>query len=91
VCNVYTLHGFYSPAEVEQIAVDCRNADIGCVACKRLLAQNLAEYFAPFRERRARLAEDPDRVWGILEDGARQASAIASQVIAEVRDAIQLP
>jgi tryptophanyl-tRNA synthetase len=91
VCNVYTLHGVYSPAEVEQIAVDCRNADIGCVACKRLLAQNLAEYFAPFRERRARLAEDPDRVWGILEDGARQASAIASQVIAEVRDAIQLP
>jgi tryptophanyl-tRNA synthetase len=91
VCNVYTLHGVYSPAEVEQIAVDCRNADIGCVACKRLLAQNLAEYFAPFRERRARLAEDPDRVWGILEDGASQASAIASQVIAEVRDAIQLP
>jgi len=91
VCNVYTLHGFYSPAEVEQIAVDCRNADIGCVACKRLLARNLAEYFAPFRERRAEFAEDPDRVWGILEDGARHASAIASEVMAEVRDAIQLP
>jgi len=91
ICNVYTLHGFYSPAEVEQIAVDCRSADIGCVACKRLLAQNLAEYFAPFRERRAQLAEDPDRVWGILEDGARRASAIASEVMAEVRDAIQLP
>jgi len=91
ICNVYTLHGFYSPAEVDQIAVDCRNADIGCVACKRLLAQNLAEYFAPFRERRAQLAEDPDRVWGILEAGASRASAIASEVIAEVREAIQLP
>jgi tryptophanyl-tRNA synthetase len=91
ICNVYTLHGFYSPAEVDQIAVDCPNADIGCVQCKRLLARNLAEYFAPFRERRARLAEDPERVWGILEAGASRASAIASEVIAEVREAIRLP
>ncbi|MFW6135623.1 MAG: tryptophan--tRNA ligase [Chloroflexota bacterium] len=91
VCNVFTLHGFFSPEKVDQIAVDCRSADIGCVACKRLLARNLAEYFAPFRERRAELAEDPGRVWRILEDGAARASAIASEVMAEVREAIQLP
>jgi tryptophanyl-tRNA synthetase len=91
VCNVYTLHGFFSPGEVDQIAVDCRNADIGCVQCKKLLAQNLAEYFGPFRERRAQLAQDPERVWGILEAGASRASAIASEVMTEVREAIQLP
>lgn len=91
VCNVFTLHGFFSPEDVERIEVDCRSADVGCVQCKRLLAENLAAYFEPFRQRRARFAEDPTRVWGILEDGAARASAIASQVMAEVREAIQLP
>ncbi|MFO7741840.1 MAG: tryptophan--tRNA ligase [Anaerolineae bacterium] len=91
VCNVFTLHGFFSPEDVERIELDCRSADVGCVQCKRLLAENLAAYFEPFRQRRARFAEDPARVWGILEDGAARASAIASQVMAEVREAIQLP
>ncbi len=91
VCNVFTLHGFFSPDDVEQIEVDCCNADIGCVQCKRLFAKNLADYFAPLRERRAELAADPDYVWDILAEGARCASAIAEEVIAEVKDAVGLP
>lgn len=91
VCNVFTLHGVFSPGDVEGIAVDCRGARIGCVQCKKLLARHLAEYFAPFRERRAQLAEDPDRVWQILEDGAARASTIASKVMGEVREAVRLP
>ena len=91
VCNVFTLHGVFSPDDVAQIEADCRSADIGCVQCKKLFAKNLAEYFAPFRERRAALAADPDRVWQILTDGARRASDVASEVMAGVREAIQLP
>jgi tryptophanyl-tRNA synthetase len=91
VCNVFTLHGFFSPEQVEQIEHECRSAEIGCVQCKRLFAKNLADYFAPFRERRAELAADPDLVWNVLDNGARRASVIASQVIAEVQDAVGLP
>ena len=91
VCNVFTLHRVFSPDDVERIEADCRHADIGCVQCKKLFAKNLAEYFAPFRERRAALAADPDRVWQILTDGARRASDVASEVMAGVREAIQLP
>jgi tryptophanyl-tRNA synthetase len=91
VCNVFTLHGFFSPQDVDQIEVDCRTANMGCVQCKKLFAKNLAEYFALFRKRRAELAADPDRVWEILEDGADRATAIAAEVIAEVKDAVQLP
>jgi len=91
VCNVFTLHGFFSPDRVAQIEQDCRGAGIGCVQCKRLFAQNLADYFAPFRERRAELAADSDLVWDILADGAHRASAIASEVIAKVKDAVGLP
>ncbi len=91
VCNVFTLHGFFSPGQVMQIEHDCRSAAIGCVACKRLFAKNLADYFAPLRERRAALAADPDHVWDILADGARRASAIAAETIAEVKAAAGLP
>ncbi len=91
VCNVFALHRFFSPDHVAQIETDCRSAGIGCVDCKRLFADNLIAYFAPFRERRARLSADPDYVWDVLAEGARRASRIASEVIAEVKDAIGLP
>ena len=91
VCNVFALHGFFSPDQVAQIEQDCRRAAIGCVECKRLFASNLANYFAPFRERRAALAADPDRVWDILADGARRASIIAAETIAEAKAVVGLP
>ncbi len=91
VCNVFTLHGFFSAAQVAQIEEDCRSARIGCVECKRLFARNLADHFAPFRARRAELAADPNLVWDVLADGARRASTIASGVIAEVKAAVGLP
>ena len=91
VCNVFTLHEFFSPDQVAQIEKECRTAKIGCVDCKRLFAQNLSEYFAPFRARRAELAAEPNLVWEVLAEGARRASVIASEVIANVKDAVGLP
>jgi len=91
VCNVFTLHGFFSPDQVAQIEQDCRTAAIGCVECKRLFAGNLSAYFAPFRQRRAALAADPQCVWDILAEGTRRASAIAAETIAEVKAAVGLP
>jgi tryptophanyl-tRNA synthetase len=91
VCNVFTLHGQFSPSEAAQIEADCRTADIGCVDCKKIFARNLVAHFEPFRERRAEFARDPDYVWDVLADGARRAQAIARQTMAEVREAVGLP
>jgi tryptophanyl-tRNA synthetase len=91
VCNVFTLHGFFSAGQVDQIEADCRSARIGCVDCKKRFSQNLSEYFAPFRVRRAEYDADPDHVWDVLADGARRARAIADEVIGEVKEAVGLP
>jgi len=92
VCNVFSLHQIFTPQEiVQQIDSDCRTAGIGCVDCKKMLAENLADYFAPLRERRARLSENPDEVWEVLHRGAEKAGVIASQVIDEVKGAVGLP
>lgn len=92
VCNVFTMHKIFSSAEeVAMINVECRQAGIGCVDCKKIFAKNLNEHLQPFRDRRAELAQDPDKVWNVLAEGAVKARTIAEQTIAEVKEAIGLP
>jgi tryptophanyl-tRNA synthetase len=92
VCNVYSMHKIFSPAEeVEMVNVECRRAGIGCVDCKKRLAANLNTHLEPFRVRRAELAACPDDVQDVLNDGAKRARVIAQQTMEEVREAIQLP
>ena len=89
VCNVFTLHKiFSSPEEVDRINQECRTASIGCVECKRLLAANLNQHLAPFRERRTKLAEDKGFVRAVLSDGAERARVIAEETMREVREAV---
>ena len=92
VCNVFSFHKIFSaPEEVETINSECRKAGIGCVDCKKRMAQNLNAYFAPLRERRDKLTENPNYVWDVLHDGDKRARAIAQQTMEEVRAAIGLP
>jgi len=91
VCNVFSLHKFFSANEIGQIEADCRSAAIGCVDCKKLFASNLNAHLAPFREKRAQLAAQPNLVWDVLNEGACRARAIAQPVLAEVKAAIGLP
>lgn len=91
VCNVFTLHGFFTDDEVRaDIDRRCRSAEIGCVDCKRILSDNIATSFAPFRERAEQYHRNPARVREILDDGARRARVIAKQTIGEVRERMGL-
>jgi tryptophanyl-tRNA synthetase len=92
VCNVYSLHKMFTPADkVAEINVECRRAGIGCVDCKKILAANLNAHLEPFRTRRAELDKNPKAVWEILDDGAKRARVIAEATMVEVREAIGLP
>ena len=66
VCNVYALHKYFTPIEVEEIGKECRTAGIGCVDCKKLLAKNMNESLASLREKRAELAARPEYIKEIL-------------------------
>ncbi len=93
ICNVQTLHKVFcpDPALPEQIAEQCRNATIGCVEHKKMLAEDLIKALAPHRERRAELAAHPERIWEILNDGAARASEIAAETLRECKEAVGLP
>jgi len=91
VCNVFSLHRHFTPAEaIPDIESQCRGATRGCVACKAILAENLAEHLAPVRERARELKAHPNRVQEILEAGAARARAEAATTMAMVREGMGL-
>ena len=52
VCNIYALHGFFSPeAQQAEAAAGCRSAGIGCLYCKKILSGNISRELAPIRAR----------------------------------------
>lgn len=90
-CNVFSLHGFFTPAErTETIERECRSAEIGCVDCKRLLADGIAREFEPMRARAADYRARPERVWEILGDGAARCRGLARETLSVVRDRMGL-
>lgn len=89
ICNVYTFHKIYSPDEmVKQINEECRKGEIGCVDCKKKMAENLVKALLPIREKRNELDSDPDMVKEILEKGNKKAKSLAGETMAEVKAVI---
>jgi tryptophanyl-tRNA synthetase len=90
ICNVFRLHNFFTQARVEEIGLECRRAGIGCVDCKKTLAESINSNLKPFQERRASLASKPGYVGQVLADGADQAEAIAKATLKEVKERMKL-
>jgi tryptophanyl-tRNA synthetase len=90
-CNVCGLHRFFSPDHWEEIWDGERAARTGCVDVKGMLAEAIAEHFAPVRERRAALESRPGAVWEVLSEGSRRARELAGETIALAREACGLP
>lgn len=91
VCNVFTFHGLYSERQtVQGVGRECRAAEIGCVECKMMMADNLIKGLAPFREKRAYYEAHLDQVREALEDGERKARLIAGRTMEEVRAAVKI-
>lgn len=90
VCNVFKLHQQFNTAEVPTICEECKKGNIGCVECKRKLANCINESLAPLRERRIALEAKPDYIKEVMNDGAKRASVIAKATIEEVRSRMNL-
>lgn len=90
VCVVYTFHKFFNAPEVEHIGAVCRNAEIGCVACKKHLYERMWEKMADIHARRQELQAHPGRIKDILHDGDARARAVAQRTMEEVRAAMHM-
>jgi len=89
VCPVFAWHKLFSGQDlVTRIDAECRTAAIGCVDCKKLMAENLITWIEPVQARRMEFEAQPGRVWDILDAGGKKAHAAARRTMKRVRDAI---
>ena len=89
VCPVYDWHKLFSPPEtLAWSAHGCRTAEIGCIECKRAMADNLIKWIAPIRERRLQHEKDMAGVLKILEEGSKKARRVATGTMERVREVI---
>ena len=71
-------------------AVEAEYADAGYGTLKQAVADAVVAYLAPLQGRYAELRDDPSAVDAALGTGAEKAEAVASKVIARVREAAGL-
>jgi len=90
VCNIDTLHRLYGCVKLGEIETECRAAKIGCVECKKLLADEVNTALEPFRTRRAEIAQRKGYLEEIFADGAQRAGVIARETIREVKEKMHL-
>lgn len=89
--SVYELYKlFASPEEVAEMAAKFRAGNYGYGHAKKELFAAYERMFAPFRERRAQLEQDPDFVEDVLKKGAARARAEAQKTMDRVRAAVGL-
>ncbi len=91
ICNVYSFHKMYSDESLTaQINRDCRDAAIGCVDCKKKMAESLVAALEPVREKTEYYEEHPDIVDDIIAQGDRRAGEEAGRTLLKVREAVKI-
>ena len=81
---------FGTNEEVEEICSGCKNATMGCMECKKRLAQKVNDYFKPIREKRKELGNNMDYIYKIAYEGTEKAKKITSQTLEKVKNHMQI-
>lgn len=91
VCNIYTMHRAFSPADaIQELDEACRKATVGCIDCKKALFKNMMDELRPVRDKANYLKDHPDDVSDALHKGARECSLIAKETMEKVRASLGL-
>lgn len=90
VCTAFKFQQLFNKAEVGEIESSCREGCIGCVACKKRLAEKMVDLMSSMHVRRAEYENKPELIKEILAEGAKRARTVAADTMEEVRAAMHL-
>ncbi|HET7235324.1 MAG TPA: tryptophan--tRNA ligase [Actinomycetota bacterium] len=88
ICAIFDLHKLFSQDILAWTEENCRSGALGCVECKGNLADRIAGYYAPFRERRDALDETPALADEVLEAGSAKVRSVVDETMKAVRSAM---
>ncbi len=88
VCNVFSYHKIFNPAQVPAVRDWCEGAKLGCTDCKMRMADHLIEFLKPAQKKRKELSDK--KIQEILSHGAEKARKVAQKTIEEVKALVGL-
>jgi tryptophanyl-tRNA synthetase len=81
----------FSPLPIiDQVNRECRTAEIGCIDCKKLVADRVVDTLAPIWEARATLVNHPSRIDEIVQEGSKKAGTVANATLHEATEAMKI-
>jgi len=89
ICTIFAYHKAFNAEEVPDIESACRAGEVGCVACKKNLANKLEALLEPIRERRKEF-EKPGVIDEILRQGTRRAVEAGGETMEKVRASMRI-
>lgn len=90
ICTVFRYHQAFNEADAVAIEESCRNASVGCAACKGNLSSCLNNLLEPIRKKRAYYEARPELVQEILQSGTQKVRTVAGEIMREVRAAMSI-
>lgn len=90
VCAVFAFHKVFNESEVPDIECSCKAGTIGCVQCKKNLAQKMSGKLTPIYEKRQEILRKPGFVREVIENGNDNARKIAQKTMEEARKAMKI-
>jgi len=90
ICNIYQYYLAFFPEKAKEIKPLCEAGKIGCVACKKQLAEMLNEFLDPIRKKRSQYAKKPKLIDEILEQGRKKTRKRAAETLSLVKQAMSI-
>jgi tryptophanyl-tRNA synthetase len=90
VCSVFSFHKVFNEAGVKEIEENCKKGEIGCVQCKKNLANKMIEKMEPIYIKRQEYIKDPSIIHDVINNGNKKAKEVASATMEEVKEIIKL-
>ena len=90
VCVVYKFYDVFSYPDTQTVRNECENACIGCVDCKKRLAEHMVNVLSETHHRRMHFINKQDYIKEVLEHGAKRARIVAQQTMQEVKQAMKM-
>jgi tryptophanyl-tRNA synthetase len=88
ICNVFQYHKVFNPLECKEIEDKCKKGKIGCVACKKRMAEVINKFLEPIREKRKYYESHKSLIKKVLAAGNARAQKEAGETIKLVREAM---
>lgn len=85
ICNVFSYHKIFNESETTEIDKTCRSGSLGCVNCKKNLAEKINSHFSDYMNKRNALVKDIKKVTNLLEAGNQKARIVSGETLKKAK------